>query len=458
MKVSIVTLGCPKNEVDSELLSAKGRAFGWELVSAPEQAEAVVVNTCGFIEPAVEESVDTILELAQMKQQGRIRFLVAAGCMVQRYKDELASLIPEVDLFVGSADHGKIPKLLDELERARMDRPKLEISSKPDGLFEDDQYALLNRRPNTNSLAYVRLAEGCSRRCSFCIIPALRGSQRSRSMNSIVSEVAMLHERFGTREFVLVAQETTAYGKDRDDGANLVSLLEALLGLDGKFWIRLMYAHPLTVTKDLVEFYAQNASAERLVPYIDMPIQHADSRVLKLMRRGYDERKLRRLLEHLRQKIPNLMLRTTYMVGHPGEDSRAYLRLKKLVEEGWFDYAGAFVFYPEEGSVSAGLRPKPRQSTARRRWNELLAIQRQVSSKNLERFVGSSQQVLVESFATEEGVLPVGRFYGQAPEIDGVVYLSGDADAARIGQFAQVKVANVMEFDLEGELVADGEE
>ena len=448
MNICIITLGCPKNEIDSELVAASLQRGGHRLVDSPEAADAVIVNTCGFIQPAVEESIGVILEMAQLKEAGALKKLVVSGCMVQRYHSQLAQEIPEIDALLGTSDHLATLEMLESDETHLM-----RVTPRPRAILESDPDIVAARTPRLGHTAYVRLSEGCSRRCAYCIIPQLRGRLRSRPPADIAAEVRTLTAG-GVKEIILIGQETTAYGNDLKDGTSIVTLLEQLLPAAGSAWLRMLYTHPAGITPSFIDFYAANAG-DVLLPYIDMPIQHIDDRVLKAMRRGHGEQRIRRVVGKLRHRIDDLVLRTTVITGHPGEDARAFKNLLAFVEEGWFDRLGAFPYYPEDGTVSATLRPRPKHATAVNRSDAIMDAQTTVSHDRLQRLVGGTCTVLVDGPSEEHELLTAGRYYGQAPEIDGVAYVVDAPSQPLPGQMLRCTVTQSHDHDLEVEVIGE---
>jgi len=431
-KVYFVSLGCPKNQVDTEVMLGVVRDGGHEVVDSADAADTLVVNTCGFIEAAKDESIDTILELAQAKQ-GTDKTLVVAGCLSQRYPTELADEMPEVDHFLGSADMLGLAKVLG----GGGTRLGVSALSKRAYLYDHDTPRELTGVRHT---AYVKIAEGCDRPCGFCIIPKLRGAQRSRTVFSVVQEVHALVAA-GTKEVCLVAQDLTRYGTDLDTPATLEQLLDALVEIDGLEWVRLHYAYPSAVTDGLIE---RIAGQPKIATYLDVPMQHVDTGVLKTMRRGYTERTVVELARKLRDANTSagqrLWLRTTMLVGHPGETPDAYARLKDFVAEGFIDHLGVFPWSREDGTVSA-LQPKRvDEELAAVRAGELMQMQESIRAERHAAMVGQRIRVLVDGPSSESDLLLDGRHEGQAPEIDGKVVLTdgtaqrGDVVVATITQ------------------------
>ena len=451
MNVHFVSLGCPKNRVDTEVMLGQTMGAGHQIVGAPEDAEVIVVNTCGFIGEAKQESIDAILEMARHKEKGTCQRLVVTGCLSQRYPEELAAEMPEVDHFLGTDEVGIIADAIS----GRADRVRV---------LETPRYLYDDHSPRQASMArhtvYVKIAEGCDRPCAFCIIPKLRGAQRSRTPDSVRREVESLAAA-GTREICLVAQDLTTYGTDLDPADHpaglptLASLLDSLAEVAGIRWLRLHYAYPSACGDDLLDVMAARPSVAK---YLDVPIQHVDSEVLKKMRRGYGERVVRELVERTRARVPGLTLRTTFIVGHPGETEAAFQRLCDFVREAAIDRVGVFNYSQEEGTVAALLpgRVPKKEVDARRR--ELLRIQRDISKKKLRAMRGRELEVLIEGPSDESEYLLMGRHEGQAPEIDGQVYLSfadaaADAPAPAVGSIVRAKVTHSAEYDLAATMI-----
>ncbi|MGH1346100.1 MAG: 30S ribosomal protein S12 methylthiotransferase RimO [Nannocystales bacterium] len=437
-KVYFVSLGCPKNQVDTEVMLGVVRQGGHSVVDSADEADTLVVNTCGFIEAAKEESIETILELAQAKE-GTKKKLVVAGCLTQRYPTELAAEMPEVDHFLGSADMLGLAKVLGG------DGKRLGVSelSKRAYLYDHETPRELSGVRHT---AYVKIAEGCDRPCGFCIIPKLRGAQRSRDVFSVVQEVHALVAA-GTKEVCLVAQDLTRYGSDLDVPTNLEMLLDALVEVEGLEWIRLHYAYPSAVTDGLIERIAMQP---KVATYLDVPMQHVDSDVLKVMRRGYGERAVIELAEKLRDATTSegqrLWLRTTMLVGHPGETPEAYARLKDFVSQGYIDHLGVFPWSREDGTVSAMKPGRVEEAIAAERAAELMQIQEAIRAERHADLVGQSIRVLVDGPSSESELLLDGRHEGQAPEIDGKVVLT-DGTAQR-GDMVMATVTQASAHDL----------
>jgi len=410
--VALISLGCAKNTVDSEIMLASLASTGYRLVADARVATVAIVNTCGFIEDATRESIDTILDLAKLKRKGPLKTLAVAGCLAERYKGELAQGLPEVDLFVGTREYDRIGDLIAKASGGAL--PTREA-------FSDTLMDYSRRLPRLlaepGPSAYLKVAEGCSRPCTFCVIPRFRGRFRSRDANYIIEEAEALAAA-GVKEINLLAQEITSYGIDIAEGYSLAKLLEQLNEVEGLHWIRILYNYPRGVTDELL---AAIRDLPRVVEYIDMPLQHIATPVLAAMRRGIDETGTRTLISKLRREIPGCALRTTMLVGFPGETKEDFEALLKFVEETRFTRLGAFAYSPEEGSIATRLpNPVPKE-IVRERLRRLLSLQEEIQVDMNKALVGERCEVLVERL-TAEGLL-CGRTRYQAPEVDGEVFL-----------------------------------
>lgn len=434
-KVYFVSLGCPKNQVDTEVMLGVVRDQGHELVDAPEDADTLVVNTCGFIEDAKKESIETILELAQVKARGERKRLVVAGCLSQRYSKELAEEMPEVDNFLGSSDMLGLSQVLAE------QAPRMSVS--PLGrrayLYDHTTPRQISGRRHS---AYVKIGEGCDRPCAFCIIPKLRGPQRSRTIASLVAEAEALAAQ-GTREICLVAQDLTTYGTDLDEPRTIEQLLAGLVQVKDLRWIRLHYAFPTTVRDELLGMIA---GEPKIATYLDVPLQHVDTDVLKKMRRGYTEKVVRDLVERVRAQGSYIYLRTTMLVGHPGETEEAFQRLYDFVEEGEIDHLGVFPWSREDGTPSALLPSRVTTEMAEERRLALMELQEEIRLARHEEMVGEVLEVLIDGESEESEFLLDGRHEGQAPGIDGKVVLTDGT--AKVGEFVRARVTQADANDL----------
>jgi ribosomal protein S12 methylthiotransferase len=413
------------------------RGEGFEHVADPSLAEVIVVNTCGFIDAAKKESIDTILELADQKAHGRCEKLVVTGCLSQRYGKELAEGMPEVDHFLGSSDMLKIEQVL----RGASDR--MLVGNPADWVVSAADPRTLSTR---GASAYVKLAEGCNRSCSFCVIPQLRGKQRSRTIDDVVREVESLVAA-GVVEVNLVSQDTIAYGRDLSDGTSLAKLVRRVADVPGLRWLRIFYLYPEKIDDELIELIAHHPV---VLPYVDMPLQHAADGMLRRMRRGHGGQRLRDLVERMRGKIPDLTFRTAFIVGHPGETEEEFEELCQFVQWAEFERVGVFQYSDEAEAHANGFDGKVPEATTRARAKKLMSIQKRISKKKNKALVGKRLQVLVEGPSEEMELVMVGRHKGQAPEIDGCVYLSGGL--VEPGQLVEVEVKQSTDYDLLGEV------
>jgi ribosomal protein S12 methylthiotransferase len=433
--IHFVSLGCPKNRVDTEVMLGVSDQSGYQLVDDPQRAEVIVINTCGFIQAAKQESIDTILALSEMKQSGSCKRLVVAGCLSQRYPDELARGFEEVDHFLGSSDMLALGRILREGQEA----PRMLVGNPADYVFKLSDPRRLSMGRHS---AYVKISEGCSRKCSFCAIPSFRGKLRSRPIADVVAEVERLTEQ-GTVEINLISQDTMSYGRDLDAGADLGRLVEALVEVRGLAWLRLFYLYPDALPERLFSAFS---AGSKLVPYVDMPFQHATDRMLKRMRRGYNAARQRTLVDRLRDRVPNICIRTAFIVGHPGETDEDFEALCEFVRWGCFDHVGVFRYSHEDGTHSGTMDDLVDERTIAKRAERLMKIQRAISKKKLKALIGSELDVLVEGVSDESEHLLQGRHPGQAPEVDGVVILTNGT--AQPGDIRRARVTQASEYDL----------
>ncbi len=443
LNVSLVSLGCPKNLVDAEVMLGHLPTDRFNIVTDEAQADIIIVNTCSFIKDAQEESVDTILEVADYKKNGRCQLLVVSGCLPQRYREKLADELPEVDLFMGTADAPRIVALLD----AQLGKSgQTEAIGLPEFLY-DHTTPRVKSSPFYST--YVKIAEGCANHCSYCVIPQLRGTLRSRSIASVVEEVRKLTAE-GVKEVNLIAQDITAYGADRSDGARIEDLLRELVKIDDLRWLRLLYAYPDGLSDELIELIA---SEEKICNYLDIPLQHVDSAILAMMNRRIDEAGIRALVGRLRERIPELTLRTSFIVGFPGETEEQFSRLHDFINEGHFERVGVFRYSREEGTAAAGLENQVPERVKKARYAKLMKTQQRVSFRKNRALVGRTEPVLVEGFSEETELLLRGRSIRQAPDIDGQVYIT--AGQAEIGDIVELRITDSSDYDLIGEIVEE---
>lgn len=436
--IHFVSLGCPKNRVDTEVMLGVGDDAGFEVVEHPEDAEVIVVNTCGFIGPAKEESIDTILRMGRLKESGRCEKLVVAGCLSQRYPEQLAEEMPEVDHFLGSSDMLRLGEVLTG------GAPRVLVGNPADWTVRATDPRRLSLRAHS---AYVKIAEGCNRTCSFCAIPAIRGKQRSRPVEDVVREVERLVS-LGMVEANLVSQDTIGYGRDLPDEPTLADLVRAVADVPGLRWVRLHYLYPETLRDDLIEVIAGHPN---VLPYVDMPLQHASDAMLRRMRRGHGGKRLYRVVEKLRARVPGLVFRTTFLVGHPGETDDDFRELCDFVRWAEFDHVGVFLYSREEGTRSGEMEDVVPEKVARARHRELMALQRPISRRALRRRVGEEIEVLVDGPSDEHEFLLEGRWWGQAPEVDGKVHLANGT--AHPGEIRRALVTAAADYDLVADLL-----
>ncbi len=431
--VCLVSLGCPKNLVDSEVILGLLSKEGYLLTTDPMRAEVLIVNTCSFIEDATKEAIENIIQLSHFKKEGRCRLLVVSGCLPQRYGKVLEKELPEVDYFVGTGDFQNLPKLLAQKPKRKS------FLSKPTFLYDETTPRILSTPP---FIAYLKIAEGCSNACTFCTVPKIRGRYRSRKLRSVLDEAQRLADQ-GAQELILIAQDTTAYGRDLRDGTNLEKLLKNLAKVKGVRWIRILYSYPKAenFTDGLLELMAQE---EKICSYLDLPIQHIDDEILKRMGRRVRSNEIRSLLQKIRTLLPKGSLRSSLIVGFPGEKENQFKALLDFVEEIQFDHLGAFKYSAEEGTPASRLPRSIPERVKEERLRTLMEIQKKISLKKYQKMVGQRRVVFVEGPQRERGVLR-GRLQTQAPEIDGSVFLNGKA---RPGDWVEARMTQALPYDL----------
>lgn len=445
--IHFVSLGCPKNRVDTEVMVGVAKSRGYDLAQDAEGAQVIVVNTCGFIGEAKKESISTIFELAALKKHGGCEKLVVTGCLSQRYPDELAAQMGEVDHFLGSSDMLKLGDVLDG------DADRMLVGNPADWVVRATDPRIVSQ---SRVSAYLKMAEGCNRTCAFCVIPQLRGKQRSRPLEDVVREAEQLVAS-GVREINLVSQDSVAYGRDlrelpKHGRPSLAELVRRVAEVEGVRWVRLFYLYPETLDEALVELLAHHP---RVVPYVDMPLQHAADAMLRRMRRGHGKDRQRRVVANLREKVPGLTFRTAFIVGHPGETDEEFQDLCDFVSWAQFEHVGVFRYSDEESSGSAELDGKVPGLVAANRYRKLMALQRKIARAKSQDLVGKELEVLVEGESDEHDFVMKGRHAGQAPDIDGQVFLSGGE--VKAGQFRRVRISQAADYDLVGEVIDNGE-
>lgn len=441
MKIGMVSLGCPKNLVDSEVMLGIIRDKKMEITNNPAEADLIIVNTCGFIESAKEESVNTVLQMAEYKNEGCCKYLIMTGCLSQRYADELFESMPEVDAVVGTDCFTDIAWIIDEVMAGKRVKHLQKLASK--------NIAMLPRMLTTPSyMAYLKIAEGCDNCCSYCIIPQLRGPYTSRPYEEVLAEAKALADS-GVKELIVVAQDTTRYGEDLYGKLLLPKLLHDLHDLEGIQWIRVMYLYPNNFTDELIEAFA---TLDKVCKYIDIPLQHASDRLLDSMNR-YDTRaQVETLLEKLRTRIPGITIRTTFIVGFPGETEEDFAELQDFMEKQRFENAGVFQYSQEEGTVAGAMPNQIAQEVKENRYHELMALQAGISEEIHQNREGEELDVLVEGFDEENDKLAFGRSIHEAPDIDGNIFIEG-AEDVQIGDIVRVRILQGFTYEMVGELI-----
>ena len=441
-KVGMISLGCPKNQVDAELMLARLHEAGYTLTNDESSADVVVINTCGFIDDAKKEAIENILEMAALKKEGRIRGLVVTGCLVERFREEVRRELPEIDAVLGLGANGDI---VAAVEAALQGAPREEYGEKLALPLEGER--ILTTPGYT---AYLRIADGCDNACTYCTIPQIRGRYRSRRPEAIVAEAKRLASR-GVKELVLVAQDTTAYGSDLGD-CDLPRLLDALCEVEGVRWIRLLYTYPERITDALLDTIARQ---EKVLPYLDIPLQHCDADILRRMNRKGDRARLTAQMAHIREKLPDVTLRTTFITGFPGETEAQFTELCEFVREVRFDRLGCFPYSAEEGTFAAAMPDQVDEAVKLRRADVLMDAQTRVVAENNEKRLGQTLEVLVEGW-DDYIKCCYGRTRADAPEIDAKIFFTPAAKRPAPGDFVRVEVTDTIEYDLLGQQVGAG--
>ena len=439
MKLLFISLGCDKNLVDSEMMMGLLHDRGYEFTDNEEEADIIVVNTCGFINDAKEESINTILEMAKYKEKN-LKALIAAGCLVERYKNEILQELPEIDAIVGTTAFDKICDVVDDVlaDKKHNELESINKMCRPD----------VNRIITTGGYySYLKIAEGCDKHCTYCSIPMIRGAYRSVPMDELVKEAEYLADN-GVKELIIVAQEITVYGKDLYGEKKLPELLHRLCKVPGIQWIRLLYCYPEEITDELIETIR---TKKKICHYIDMPIQHASDKILKAMGRRTNNAELRNIISKLRKEIPDICLRTTLITGFPGETEEDHQILLDFIDEMEFDRLGVFTYSPEEDTKAASLDNQVDEEVKLCRKDEIMELQQEISMDKSERLVGKELEVIIEGKASDEDVY-VGRSYMDAPSVDGYVFINSEEELMS-GDFAKVRIVKAMEYDLIGDLI-----
>lgn len=440
-KIGMISLGCPKNQVDAEHMLALMDAEGWEIVDYVDGCDAIIVNTCGFIDDAKKEAIENILDMVELKKEGVISKIIVTGCLAQRYKDEIVKEIPEVDAVIGIGANGDIIKTVEEVmsgvDTIEKYPPQCELPLEGQRILTTPQY-----------WAYLKIGEGCSNRCTYCTIPSIRGNMRSRSMENVIDEAKQLAES-GVKELILIAQDTTSYGLDLYGELKLPELLNELCKIDSIEWIRLLYCYPDRITDELIETMKNQ---EKVVNYIDLPLQHADDKILKAMNRRGDQALIRNVISKLREEIPDVVIRTTFIVGFPGEGEEEFETLAEFVNEIEFDRLGVFTFSPQEGTPAFDMEDQVDEDIKTRRGEVIIQDQYSIMEEKNNEKIGKTYRVVVEDYDGYSDSY-TGRTYMDAPEIDGLVKFTSHKDLD-IGDFVDVEIFDVEDYDLIGEVTA----
>ncbi len=445
-KVHFISLGCPKNLVDSEIMAGTLMKDGYDVVGDADGADTVVVNTCGFVEDSKKESIQRILDMAQLKQDGKIKKIVVAGCLTQRYKNDLVEGLPEADLFVGSGEFQNIAKILKKHEQGEKGKTFFNLPT----YLQEETTPRVNSQPKHR--AYLKISEGCMKRCAFCAIPLIRGNLQSRHVTNIVNEAKLLAAS-GVEELIIISHDFTDYGwdikrKNPEAKESPIELLRELAKVDGIRWIRLLYLYPDGITDEMIDLIKNNP---KFVRYFDMPLQHINNDVLKSMNRKMTKEEIVSVLTKIRSEIPDAVIRTQFIVGFPGETAEQFEDLLKFVAEQKFDRVGCFKYSPEENTPGGKMQNQVEQKIKDFRHDALMEIQQNISREKHRSFIGKTLEVVVEGHSEETELLLQGRMSQQAPEIDGVVLINDGQ--AKIGQFVKVRITDSMEYDLIGEIV-----
>lgn len=446
-KIHFISLGCPKNLVDSEIMAGTLLKEGYEVVGDHADADTVIVNTCGFIEDSKKESIQKILEMAELKKSGQLKKVVVAGCLTQRYKDDLVEGLPEADLFVGSGEFQNIAKILKNSDSGDTKKTYFNLPT----YLQEETTPRVNSQPGHR--AYLKISEGCMKRCAFCAIPLIRGNLQSRTIPNIVNEAKLLAAG-GVKELIIISHDFTDYGwdlrrKNPEAKESPLELLRALTEVPGVEWIRLLYLYPDGITPEMIDLIKNN---KKLVKYFDMPLQHVNNEVLKNMNRKMTRKEIEAALNIIRTEIPDAVIRTQFIVGFPGETEEQFEELLEFIAEQQFDRVGCFIYSPEENTPGGKMPNQVDEATKQQRFEAVMEVQQNISRDKHRAFIGKTVEVLVEGFSEETDLLLQGRTSQQAPEIDGVVLINDGQ--AKVGDLVQVLVTDSMEYDLIGEIVS----
>lgn len=445
-KVHFISLGCPKNLVDSEIMAGTLMKDGFEIVGDEHSADTVIINTCGFVEDSKKESIQRIIEMGNLKKEGKIKKLVVAGCLTQRYKKDLVDDLPEADLFIGSGEFQNINKILKNNIAGNKEKAFFNLPT----YLQEETTPRVNSQPKHR--AYLKISEGCLKRCAFCAIPLIRGNLQSRTLSNVVNEAKLLVAG-GVKELLIISHDFTDYGWDlrKKDKAAIESPLELLKALDkveGLKWIRLLYLYPDGITTEMIEVIK---NSKKIVKYFDMPLQHINNEMLKKMNRKMTREEIVEALNLIRKEIPDAVIRTQFIVGFPGETDEQFEELLQFIEEQKFDRVGCFMYSPEENTPGGKMLDQIAQPVKKKRHDKLMKLQQKISLKAHKAFIGKEIEVLVEGYSEETDLLLQGRSSQQAPDIDGVVYIN--SGSANVGDMVKVRITESMEYDLIGEIV-----
>lgn len=447
MKIGVVSLGCPKNLVDSETMLGLIHEENYEITNDPSEAEIIIVNTCGFIESAKEESINTILQMAEYKKSGSCKYIIVTGCLSQRYAEELFNELPEADAIAGVEVYDEISSIIKRVMNG--ERFIMLERSKPDVIYTSKETFLPRILTTPSYTAYLKIAEGCDNCCSYCAIPKIRGPYRSKPMEQVLKEAKALADN-GVKELIVVAQDTTRYGEDLPGGKLLLAdLLKELNKIESLKWIRVMYCYPNNFTDELIETFA---SLDKVCKYVDLPLQHASNRLLASMNRYDTREEVETLLAKLRKRIPGIVIRTTFIVGFPGETDADFEELKEFVEQQRFENAGVFAYSQEEGTVAGAMPNQIPDEIKQERYHELMALQAQISEEIHKDTEGQTLEVLVEGIEEDGSGLHYGRSYREAPDIDGLVFIENPGDI-KPGCFVKVNILQGFTYESVGERI-----
>ena len=464
MKVGFVSLGCSKNLVDTEMMIGLFKKNNYEIVNEPQNADIIVINTCGFIESAKEEAIKTILEMAEYKKKN-CKFLIVTGCLTERYKEDLIKSLPEVDLFIKFSEYDTIWEQITQLINNKNNAKTINLIENETNNNNEEQRITIENHINTNekldflnrvistgkNYAYLRIAEGCNNFCTFCAIPYIRGRFTSRKIEDILEEAKLLANK-GYKELIIIAQDTSKYGVDIYKKPMLAELLHKISKIEGIEWIRFLYTYPETITEDLIQEVKNN---DKICKYFDIPMQHISNSILKKMNRKSTGESIRKLITKLREEIPNVVIRSTLMVGFPGETEEDFEELYEFVKWAKLDKLGCFTYSKEEGTVAYKMENQIHPMTKKKRYNKIMALQKNISEENMKKHIGKTLKVLVESTQanvknSKNSYECIGRTYMDVPDIDGVIYIKGKAEP---NTFVNCKVTDFREYDLIGEII-----